>query len=257
MENFDVWFFSRDPDIHRQNAVRWRHCNSDASRKRFVKQNSVRWSELLRLPYFDPIKFTTVDPMHCLFLGIARWLVKRIWIDEGILTSNSLNKIQKKINEFQILSDLSRISGKIHSGKEFSNFTADQWQMFFTIYATVSLWNHLPAVNRKILTYFVRICLISISRIVEENLIFEAYQRLKDIVELIENNYGRDKITPNLHLFLHLYECSIDYGLLYAFWCFSFEHMNGILDKLKLWCLLNFDQIFLLNRRFYIYQALY
>ena len=64
--------------------------------------------------------------MHCLFLGIARWLVKRIWIDEGILTSNSLNKIQKKMNEFQIPSDLGQISGKIHSGEGFSNFTADQ-----------------------------------------------------------------------------------------------------------------------------------
>ena len=106
MDDFDEWFFSRDPNEHRQNARLWRHCNSDASRKRFVKQNGVRWSELLRLPYFDPIRFITVDPMHCLFLGIARWLVKRIWIDEGILTSNSLSKIQKKMNEFQIPSDL-------------------------------------------------------------------------------------------------------------------------------------------------------
>ena len=180
-----------------------------------------------------------------------------IWIDERILTLNSLNKIQKKMNEFQIPSDLGRIPEKIYSEEGFSNFTADQWWMFFTIYATVSLWDHLPAVDRKILTHFVRICLISVSWIVEENLIFEVYQRLKDIVELIENNHARDKITPNLHLSLHLYECSVDYGPIYAFWCFFFECMNGILGRLKLWCLLNFDRILLLNRRFYIYQALY
>ena len=42
MENFDKWFFSRNSDIHRQNTIQWRHCNSDASRKRFVKQNGVR-----------------------------------------------------------------------------------------------------------------------------------------------------------------------------------------------------------------------
>ena len=127
MDNFDDWFFMRDPIEHRQNALEWRYCNSDASRKRFVKQNGVRWSELLRLPYFDPIKFITIDPMHCLFLGIARWIVKQIWIDKGILTSNSLNKIQKKMNEFQIPSDLGRIPGKIHEEEGFSNFTADQW----------------------------------------------------------------------------------------------------------------------------------
>ena len=68
--------------------------------------------------------------MHCLFLGIARWIVKRIWIDKGILTSNSLNKIQKKMNEFQIPSELGRIPGKIHEEEGFSNFTADQWRIF-------------------------------------------------------------------------------------------------------------------------------
>ena len=37
------------------------------------------------------------------------------------------------------VSDLERIPGKIHVGKGFFNFTADQWRIFFTIYATVSL----------------------------------------------------------------------------------------------------------------------
>jgi hypothetical protein len=30
----------------------------------------VRWSELLRLPYFDPSRFVVVDAMHNLFLGL-------------------------------------------------------------------------------------------------------------------------------------------------------------------------------------------
>ena len=60
----------------------------------------------------------------------------------------------------------------------------------------------------------------------------EANRRLIEIVKLIETNYGRDKITSNLHLSLHLYDCSFAYGPLYAFWCFSFERMNGILGSL-------------------------
>ena len=59
----------------------------------------------------------------------------------------------------------------------------------------------------------------------------EAHQRLIKVMKLIEENYGRDKITPNLHLSLHLHECSIEYSLLYSFWCFSFECMNGVLGK--------------------------
>ncbi|EXX62874.1 hypothetical protein RirG_157680 [Rhizophagus irregularis DAOM 197198w] len=78
MGDMEDWFVARDSNEHLQNALDWRWCNSDTSRKRFVKQTGVRWSELLRLPYFDPIRFTIIDPMHCLFLGIAKWIVKRI-----------------------------------------------------------------------------------------------------------------------------------------------------------------------------------
>ena len=171
--------------------------------------------------------------MHCLFLGIARWIVKRIWVDRGILDQESLIKIQRKMDEFQVPSDLGRIPGKIHCGEGFSNFTADQWRIFFAIYATVSLWDHLSEHDRKILNNFVRICSILVRRILEIDLIEEAHQRLINIINLIEEHYGRDKITPNLHLSLHLGECSNDFGPLYAFWCFSFERMNGVLGKIQ------------------------
>lgn len=231
MENMEEWFIKKDSTKHRQNALDWRRCKSNAERARFVKKNGVRWSELLRLPYFDPIRFVTVDPMHCLFLGIAKWIVKRIWVDENILTQNALQSIQKKMNEFQVPADLGRIPGKIHCGEGFSNFTADQWRNFFLIYATVVLWEYLPDKDRKILTYFVRVCTILVRRIVEVNDMEEAHEKLIEIIKLIEEHYGEGKITPNLHLSLHLCECAYDYGPLYAFWCFSFERMNGILGK--------------------------
>ena len=106
MQNMDEWFVSRSSTEHRENALGWRRCNSDASRKRFVKQTGVRWTELLQLPYFDPVRFTTIDPMHCLFLGIAKWIVKRIWVDEGVLTQHNLRKVQKTMSRFQVPADL-------------------------------------------------------------------------------------------------------------------------------------------------------
>ena len=167
-------------------------------------------------------------------LSIAKWIIKWIWIDQGILTTSILNEVQKKLNQFAVPADISRILGKIYCGKGFSNFIADQWKIFFTIYATVSLWDHLGTEDQKILTYFVRVCAILVSRIMEIDLMREAHQKLIEIVKLIEEHYGRDKVTPNLHLSLHLCECSYDYGPLYAFWCFSFERMNGTLGKSKI-----------------------
>lgn len=34
--------------------------------------SGIRWTELLRLPYFDPTTFVVVDPMHNLFLGLIK-----------------------------------------------------------------------------------------------------------------------------------------------------------------------------------------
>jgi hypothetical protein len=55
-------------------------CRSFASRfeaaeneeARLFKQSGMRWSELLRLPYFDIVQCIVVDAMHNLFLGLIK-----------------------------------------------------------------------------------------------------------------------------------------------------------------------------------------
>jgi hypothetical protein len=135
------------------------------------------------------------------------------------------------MNQFQVPADISKIPGKVECGEGFANFTADQWRIFFTIYATVSLQKHLPDMDRKILICFVRICTILVGRIVQSNLMDKAHQKLVKVIKIIKQNYGHDMITLNLHLSLHLCECAKDFGPLYAFWCFSFERINGMLGK--------------------------
>ena len=88
------WFVDRDLEEHRQNAVGWRLCSSEDERRRYVSSNLVRWTELLRLPYFNPIRHLVVDLMHCLFLGIAHWIIKKLWIDGNKITKHDLEKIE-------------------------------------------------------------------------------------------------------------------------------------------------------------------
>ncbi|GBC40688.2 hypothetical protein GLOIN_2v1776801 [Rhizophagus irregularis DAOM 181602=DAOM 197198] len=77
MEDMENWFITRDSTEHRRNALAWRSCNSTNSRKNFVSEKGVRW-----------------------------WIMKRIWIDKGVLTPNDLKKIQEKMNQFKIPADL-------------------------------------------------------------------------------------------------------------------------------------------------------
>jgi hypothetical protein len=86
------------------------------------------------------------------------------------------------------------------------------------------MWDLLSRSDREILANFVRACTLLIYRIIDNNMLNEAHDRLLKVGQLIEEHYGQQ-------LILHITECCRDYGPLYAFWCYSFERMNGILGK--------------------------
>ena len=47
----------------------WRDAHTENIRQRIYDTFGVRWSELLRLPYWDPTRFVVVEAMHNFFLG--------------------------------------------------------------------------------------------------------------------------------------------------------------------------------------------
>ena len=209
----------------------WRNCHTKDERNQHVSTKHVRWTELLRLPYFNPIRHCVIDLMHNLFLGIAHWIVKRLWIDGGKISKGDLEIMEKQAKTTKMPADLGRIPDKIATGEGFSGFTADQWKTFIMVYATPLMWNLLSVPDRTILSNFVRACSLLVCRIIDAQALNEAHDRLLKVGQLIEEHYGQQLITPNIHLSLHLAECCRDYGPLYSFWCYSFERMNGILGK--------------------------
>ena len=101
------------------------------------------------------------------------------------------------------------------------------------IYTTAITWDLLTEPDQHILANFVRACNLLVCRILDKESLIEAHQRLLNVAKLIEQNYKPEKITPNIYLSLHLCKNCMDYELLYSFWCFSFEHINGVLDKYR------------------------
>jgi hypothetical protein len=183
----------------------------------------------------DPIRFAAVDPMHCLFLGVAKWIIKSIFVNQGKLSMEQLQVAQSRMDHVDLPSDISHIPPKIAIGNDgFSNLTADQWKTFIMIYSTTILWDMLDDNDRKILGYFVQACNLLVTRLVTEDDLKEAQERLKDMTYLIESVYGPESITSNIHLALHIPDCCCDYGPIYSFWLFPFERLNGYIG----WCLI-------------------
>jgi hypothetical protein len=232
MHDYEQWITeSADPQKHRQYAQEWLKCDTRGTREAHFKINGVRWSELLRLPYMDPIRFAVVDPMHCLFLGIAKWIIQSIFIKENKLNSEQLRAAQRRMDSVQLPSDIGRIPPKIAIGEGFSKLTADQWKTFIMIYATTILWDMLDDNDRKILGHFVRACNLLVARFVTEDDLQEAQERLRDMSINIERTYGPEFITSNIHLSMHIPECIRDYGSVYSFWLFPYERLNGYIGK--------------------------
>ena len=53
---------------------------------------------------------------------------------------------------------------------------------------------------------------------------------LRQFCKHFTESYGRELVTPNIHLHTHLTECIRDYGPVHSFWLFSFERYNDILS---------------------------
>ena len=181
----------------------------------------------------DPIWFAVVNSMHCLFLSIAKWIIKSIFVKQNKLTMKQLRMVQKRMKHVNLPSDIGRIPAKIAIGNDgFSNLTADQWKTFIMIYSTTVLWDMLDDNDRKILGHFVRTCNLLVTRIITEDDLKEAQERLKDMAYLIEHAYGSEFITSNIHLAFHISDCCCNYSPIYNFWLFSFKRLNGYIGKL-------------------------
>ena len=66
--NASIAFEARSGASHRLHAQEWQRL-PEGDREEFFKNHGARYFELSRLPYFDPVRMTVVDPMHNILLG--------------------------------------------------------------------------------------------------------------------------------------------------------------------------------------------
>ena len=90
------------------------------------RENGCRYSELLRLSYFDLITMCIIDPMHNVFLGSVKHLYKNNWPKQNIIDDKDLPLIQSHVNTIVVPPNIGRIPRKMVSA--FSSLTADEWK---------------------------------------------------------------------------------------------------------------------------------
>ncbi|KAI0069330.1 hypothetical protein K474DRAFT_1562726, partial [Panus rudis PR-1116 ss-1] len=80
LDNVDWWtWVPRNSDDWRNAAQQWLEAPTPEERNALFGATGIRYSELSRLPYWDPVKHTAIDPMHNLFLGNFRNHIEEVW----------------------------------------------------------------------------------------------------------------------------------------------------------------------------------
>ena len=73
---------------HKQAVSGIQLCKTKTAIASKESEQGYRYTELLKLPYFNPTRMLAVDPMHNLFLGSAKHILKNVWIKRDILKVN-------------------------------------------------------------------------------------------------------------------------------------------------------------------------
>ena len=73
----------RTEEDHRQQAFSAMNEKTQTSREKIEKRFGSRFTSFMHLPYFDCVRFHVIDPMHNLFLGTSKYVLKNIWLSDS------------------------------------------------------------------------------------------------------------------------------------------------------------------------------
>jgi hypothetical protein len=220
----------RTNEEHRSN-IKKIECSQKSKKSQLESTYGCRYSELLRLPYFDPVRMTIIDPMHNLYLGTAKHILKDVWFERMLIKKRDIDVIQKRVDAVYVPYTVGRIPSKIASS--FAGFTADQFKNWTNIYSVLSLYDVLDQGDFQCWQHFVLASRLLTQPVISMSDLHLADALLMQFCRRVERKYGKNMITPNMHMHGHLKECILDFGPIHNFWCFSFERhrYNGILKN--------------------------
>ncbi|KAI7897859.1 uncharacterized protein BX663DRAFT_444225 [Cokeromyces recurvatus] len=234
----DEWAL-RSNSTHRANAYKWKSASTSTEAKKLVKANGTRWSSLLRLSYFDPIRFAPIDVMHNCYLGVAKRMMLSAWRGEGgPVSSNEEPRITKQeLNEMASSMegltlpygyDIGALKREITAGDGFSNMKADEWRVFILALSPFLLSMRL---NARLLVHwmlFVEANKYLGSACISLEEVDTMHTLLKQFLQEFKYVYqDQGLLTINSHNLLHIKNGILDYGPAMSHWLFNFERYNS------------------------------
>lgn len=106
--NDENWV-QRTWEQQRFDAYDWLTATHKAQQEEKQASSGTKWSEVHRLPYFDVVRYVTVDPMHNLFLGTPKKMIE-VWQDFGLLVSTDFPAMATESTTISIPQQYAKLS---------------------------------------------------------------------------------------------------------------------------------------------------
>ena len=90
----------RTNENHRKYVTSTLKCKSKTEREKKESEVGCRYSILLELPYFFPVRMLIIDPMHNLYLGTARTIFRKVWMQQ--LSKAAIASINQRVSNLVV-----------------------------------------------------------------------------------------------------------------------------------------------------------
>ncbi|XP_024872804.1 uncharacterized protein LOC112455238 [Temnothorax curvispinosus] len=191
-------------------------------------------SFLMNLKYFDLADSLPPDYMHSVLIGAIRQ------ITETILTSvkkkyyiGQSYKMDIINNRLLSISPPKIITRTPRSLKERKLWRASEWRSWLLFYSLPCLRGVLPNKYLRHWSLLVNAMNILLQDSITQTALATARSLLIKFVVKLQSLYGKEAMTYNVHLLLHLWKSVENFGPLWAHNTFVFENVNRLLLKNK------------------------
>lgn len=181
---------------------------------------------------YDFITTTAIDIMHCIYINVTKRLLS-IWFDTEYSSHPAslrpfLLNINKAINSIRPIDSIVR---RPRSLDDLAHWKATELREFLLVYSLPILRDYMQNIYFEHHILLVLGITILNSTSISEQMLVKAESTLTEYVKRFEILYGKNHMTSNIHLILHLSDTVKQFGPLFTTSCFSFENFNGILKN--------------------------
>jgi hypothetical protein len=231
----DGIFPDRKREDHKMASDQWRRAKTKNERNLITKNTGYRWTPFFILEYFDPVRMTVLDPLHNLWEGLFKDLLKQfLQSDEKkvkTLSKKILEEFENEVSTTRFPRSMGPVLGKI--GHKMSRFTGHELKNMLNTFFLWLVDDSVTEDQYQLVKHLHEASRIADERVVTDDLIDELDGQLKDYCDLYAKVYGGKALKPNHHFCRHLAGFMRDYGPTCAFWLFAFERYNGIMTSLN------------------------